>query len=63
MKTIIRRVITLALVALVLGGGYFLGSNLGVIESAIQYIGIGGLIVVVFVVVIALLARRLAARP
>ena len=27
MKTIIRRVITLAIVALVLGGGYYLGSK------------------------------------
>jgi hypothetical protein len=27
MKTIIRRVMTLAIVALVLGGGYFLGSK------------------------------------
>jgi membrane protein DedA with SNARE-associated domain len=43
--------------------GYFLGSNLAAIEGAIQYIGIGGVIFVIFVVVIALLARRLAARP
>ena len=43
--------------------GYFLGSNLGAITAAIRYVGIGGLIVVIFVVVMVVLAGRLAARP
>ena len=43
--------------------GYFLGSNLGTITAAIRYVGIGGLIVVIFVVVMVVLAGRLAARP
>ena len=43
--------------------GYLLGSNLAVITSVIRDIGIGGLVVLVLLVVIAVLARVRAARP
>jgi len=50
--------------AVVVGGaGYLLGSNLAVITSVIRDIGIGGLVVLVLLVVIAVLARVRAARP
>ena len=42
--------------------GYVLGSNLPLIATVIRAIGIGGLVVVVLVVVIAVLARWRAAR-
>ncbi|HYT13167.1 MAG TPA: DedA family protein [Candidatus Nitrosopolaris sp.] len=42
--------------------GYVLGSNLSLIAGVIRAIGIGGLLVVVLVVVIAVLARWRAAR-
>jgi membrane protein DedA with SNARE-associated domain len=42
--------------------GYVLGSNLPLISGVIRAIGIGGLVVVVLVVVIAVLARWRAAR-
>ena len=42
--------------------GYVLGSNLPLIAAVIRAIGIGGLVVVVLVVVIAVLARWRAAR-
>ena len=43
--------------------GYLLGSNLALITTVIRDIGIGGLVVVLVLVVIAVLARRRAARP
>src|SRR5256712_4776864 len=43
--------------------GYLLGSNLALITSVIRDIGIGGLVVLVLLVVIAVLARVRAARP
>src|SRR6266849_6721661 len=43
--------------------GYLLGSNLALIGVVIRDIGIGGLVVVVLIVLIAVLARRRAARP
>ena len=43
--------------------GYLLGSNLTLITTVIRDIGIGGLAVVLMIVVIAVLARRRAARP
>jgi membrane protein DedA with SNARE-associated domain len=43
--------------------GYLLGSNLALITTVIRDIGIGGLVVLVLLVVIAVLARRRAARP
>jgi len=43
--------------------GYLLGSNLALITTVIRDVGIGGLVVVVLIVLIAVLARRLAARP
>jgi membrane protein DedA with SNARE-associated domain len=42
--------------------GYVLGSNLPLIGAVIRAIGIGGLVVVVLVVVIAVLARWRGAR-
>jgi membrane protein DedA with SNARE-associated domain len=42
--------------------GYFLGSNLQLIETIIRALGVGGLLIVVALVVIALLARRRASR-
>lgn len=43
--------------------GYLLGSNLALIAAVIRDIGIGGLVVVTLLVVIAVLARMRAARP
>jgi membrane protein DedA with SNARE-associated domain len=43
--------------------GYLLGSNLSLIETIVRGIGIGGLVVLVVIAVIALLARWRAARP
>jgi membrane protein DedA with SNARE-associated domain len=43
--------------------GYLLGSNLALITSVGRDIGIGGLVVLVLLVVIAVLARVRAARP
>ena len=43
--------------------GYVVGSNLSLIGSVIQDVGLGGLALVVLAVVIALLAGRRAARP
>jgi membrane protein DedA with SNARE-associated domain len=43
--------------------GYLLGSNLALITAVIRDIGIGGLVVLVLLVVIAVLARVRAARP
>jgi membrane protein DedA with SNARE-associated domain len=43
--------------------GYILGSNLALISTVIRDVGIGGLVVVVVIVFIAVLARRRAARP
>jgi membrane protein DedA with SNARE-associated domain len=43
--------------------GYLLGSNLALITTIIRDIGIGGLVVVVLLVLIAVLARRRAVRP
>ena len=42
--------------------GYFLGSNLPLIETIIRALGIGGLAIIVALVVIALFARRRASR-
>ncbi len=53
----------LAWAAAVGAAGYLLGSNLGLIEAVIRALGIGGLVLVILVAVIALLARRRAARP
>jgi len=52
----------LAWAALIGAAGYFLGSNLPLIETIIRALGIGGLAIVVAVAVIALLARRRASR-
>lgn len=43
--------------------GYFLGSNLGLLETIVRAIGFGGLAVIVAVVIIALVAQRRASRP
>jgi membrane protein DedA with SNARE-associated domain len=43
--------------------GFLLGSNLALITSVIRDIGIGGLVVLVLLIVIAVLARVRAARP
>ena len=49
--------------ALLIGlAGYFLGSNLQLIETIIRALGLGGLLVVSAIVVIALVARRRASR-
>ncbi len=42
--------------------GYFLGSNLALIETIIRALGIGGLAIILVLIVIALLARRRASR-
>ncbi len=42
--------------------GYFLGSNLALIETIIRALGIGGLAIVIVLAVIALVARRRASR-
>ena len=48
--------------ALIGAAGYFLGSNLQLIETIIRALGLGGLIIVTAIVVIALVARRRASR-
>jgi len=52
----------LAWAALIGAAGYFLGSNLPLIETIIRALGIGGLAIVVALVVIALWARRRGSR-
>lgn len=42
--------------------GYFLGSNLQLIETVVRAIGIGGLAIIVVVVIIAVVVRRRASR-
>ena len=49
--------------AAVLGAaGYFLGSNLPLIEALARAIGIGGLAVIVIVIIIAVMAQRSGSR-
>ena len=49
--------------AIIVGtAGYLLGNNLSLITAVIRDIGIGGLVLVVLIVVVALVAGRLAAR-
>jgi membrane protein DedA with SNARE-associated domain len=48
--------------AVVGAAGYFLGSNLAVIEGFVRAIGIGGLAIIVLVIVIAVVAERRATR-
>jgi len=49
--------------AMVLGAaGYFLGSNLPLIEALARAIGIGGLSIIVIVIVIAVVAQRSGSR-
>src|SRR2546426_12195325 len=43
--------------------GYLVGSNLALLGNAIQDVGIGGLVLVILAIIIALLAGRRAARP
>lgn len=52
----------LAWATLIGAAGYFLGSNLPLIETVIRALGIGGLAIVAAILVIALLARRRASR-
>lgn len=42
--------------------GYVLGNNLSLISAVIRDIGIGGMVLVVFIAVVALVAQRLATR-
>jgi membrane protein DedA with SNARE-associated domain len=42
--------------------GYFLGSNLNLIEAVIRAIGIGGLAIIAVVIVVAVVAQRRASR-
>jgi membrane protein DedA with SNARE-associated domain len=49
--------------AIIVGvAGYLLGNNLPLITAIIRYIGIGGLVLLVLIVVVALVAQRLATR-
>jgi membrane protein DedA with SNARE-associated domain len=49
--------------SIVIGGaGYFLGSNLPLIETIIRALGVGGLAIIVAIAVVALVARRRASR-
>jgi membrane protein DedA with SNARE-associated domain len=48
--------------AVIGAAGYFLGSNLQLIEAIIRALGLGGLVIVTAIVVIALVARRRASR-
>jgi membrane protein DedA with SNARE-associated domain len=52
----------LAWSAVIGGAGYFLGSNLALIEAIIRALGIGGLAIVLVLIVIAVVARRRASR-
>lgn len=49
--------------AIIGGAGYFLGSNLGLIETIVRAIGLGGLAIIVVVAIIAVVAQRRASRP
>ena len=49
--------------ALIGAAGYFLGSNLALIETIVRAIGFGGLAIIVVVAVIAVVAQRRASRP
>ncbi len=50
--------------AIIIGtAGYLLGSNLPLIEAVVRDVGIGGLLIIAIVVVIAVLAQRRASRP
>jgi len=53
----------LAWAAVIGAVGYLLGSNLALITTVIRDIGAGGLVLTLLIAVIALLARRRAARP
>jgi len=53
----------LAWAAIIGGAGYFLGSNLGLLETIVRAIGFGGLAIIAVVVVIAVVAQRRASRP
>jgi membrane protein DedA with SNARE-associated domain len=53
----------LAWAAIIGGAGYFLGSNLGLLETIVRAIGFGGLAIIAVVVVIAVVAQRRATRP
>lgn len=53
----------LAWAAVIGAAGYLLGSNLALITTVIRDIGAGGLVLILLIAVIALLARRRAARP
>ena len=53
----------LAWAAIVGGAGYFLGSNLGLLETIVRAIGFGGLAIIAVVVIIAVVAQRRASRP
>jgi membrane protein DedA with SNARE-associated domain len=48
--------------AIVGGAGYFLGSNLGLLETIVRALGFGGLAIIAAVVIIALVAQRRASR-
>jgi membrane protein DedA with SNARE-associated domain len=52
----------LAWAAIIGAAGYFLGSNLQLIETIVRALGIGGLLIAVAIVVIALVARTRASR-
>jgi membrane protein DedA with SNARE-associated domain len=52
----------LAWAAVIGAAGYFLGSNLALLEAILRGIGLGGLFVVVLVIVILVVARRPGSR-
>ena len=43
--------------------GYLLGSNLGLLETIVRYLGIGGLAIIAVVALIAVVAQRGGSRP
>lgn len=50
--------------AVIIGtAGYLLGSNLGLIETVVRDVGIGGLLIIAIVVALFVLAQRRASRP
>lgn len=53
----------LAWAAIIGGAGYFLGSNLGLLETIVRDIGFGGLAIIAVVALIAVVAQRRASRP
>ena len=53
----------LAWATIIGGAGYFLGSNLGLLETIVRAIGFGGLAIIVVVAIIAVVAQRRASRP